>query len=299
MTKVRCRVMTFNVRYDTAADGENAWEHRRSMVASTVRFHAPDVVGLQEPLAHQYAYLRERLPDYAWEGAGRIDGDAEGEHCPLGWRTDRVSVEDIGTIWLSETPDTPGSSYATAGKPRLVTWSRLRVDGRDLVVCNTHFDHESERARVRSAGQLRGLVADLRDRVGRGEGDAADADPPVAVLGDFNCTPGSEPYRVLTGANDVGGVPADAGDTPRDAGAGDAGGATGGPPLTDAMSASEHPHHGPTATFERFSGAPDRKIDHVFVVGDVSVRQHAVVADHWDGRPPSDHCPVIAELVLD
>ena len=272
--------MTFNVRYDTAADGENAWEHRRSMVASTVRFHAPDVVGLQEPLAHQYAYLRERLPDYAWEGAGRIDGDAEGEHCPLGWRTDRVSVEDIGTIWLSETPDTPGSSYATAGKPRLVTWSRLRIDGRDLIVCNTHFDHESENARVRSARQLRGLVADLRDRAARDERDAADADPPVAVLGDFNCTPGSEPYRVLTGADD-------------------ADGAIGGPPLTDAMSASEHPHHGPTATFERFSGAPNRKIDHVFVVGDVSVRQHAVVADHWDGRPPSDHCPVIAELVLD
>ncbi|WP_380681196.1 endonuclease/exonuclease/phosphatase family protein [Salinigranum sp. GCM10025319] len=293
MTKVRCRVMTFNVRYDTAADGENAWEHRRSMVASTVRFHAPDVVGLQEPLAHQYAYLREGLPDYAWEGAGRIDGDAEGEHCPLGWRTERVSVEDAGTVWLSETPDTPGSSYATAGKPRLVTWSRLRVDGRDLIVCNTHFDHESERARVRSARQLRELVAGLRERAARDEGRAAGVAPPVAVLGDFNCTSDSEPYRVLTGANDASDVPAHASDT------GDADGAIGGPPLTDAMSVSEHPHHGPTATFERFSGAPDRKIDHVFVVGDVSVRQHAVVADHWDGRPPSDHCPVVAELVLE
>jgi endonuclease/exonuclease/phosphatase family metal-dependent hydrolase len=35
----------------------------------------------------------------------------------------------------------------------------------------------------------------------------------------------------------------------------------------------------------------------VFVAG-AAVRQHAVVADHWDGRPPSDHCPVVAELVL-
>ena len=270
MTGVRCRAMTFNVRYDTAADGANAWEHRRVMVASVVRFHSPDVVGLQEPLAHQYDYLRERLPAYAWEAAGRIDGDAEGEHCPLGWRHERVSAEEHGTVWLSETPDVPGSSYPSAGKPRLVTWSRLRIDGIEAVVCNTHFDHESERARVRSARQLRALVGRLGDA-----GEDGDPTLPVVVLGDFNCTPGSEPYRVLT---------------ERDGGQG--------PPLTDAMTATEHPHHGPTKTFERFTGAPDRRIDHVFVAGDVAVRQHGVLADHWDGRPPSDHLPVVAELVL-
>jgi endonuclease/exonuclease/phosphatase family metal-dependent hydrolase len=277
MARVRCRVMTFNVRYDTAADGENAWEHRRSLVASVVRFHAPDVVGLQEPLAHQYAYLRERLPAYAWEGAGRVDGGSEGEHCPLGWRAARVERERYGTVWLSESPGQPGSSYPTASKPRLVTWARLAVDGEPLVVCNTHFDHESEAARVRSAGQLRHLVAEL------GGGDyTSDLQVPVVVLGDFNCTPGSTPYRVLTGVDEG-------------AAAGDE---AAGPALTDAMAASEHPHHGPTVTFERFSGEPDRKIDHVFVAGDVTVRQHAVVADHWDGRPPSDHSPVVAELVL-
>jgi endonuclease/exonuclease/phosphatase family metal-dependent hydrolase len=277
MTMVRCRVMTFNVRYDTADDGENAWPHRRAMVASVVRYHAPDVVGLQEPLAHQYAYLREHLPEYAWEGVGRVDGRSEGEHCPLGWQTRRTTVEDHGTVWLSETPGAPGSSYDSARKPRLVTWTRLRIDDRELVVCNTHFDHEGERARVRSARQLRTLVGDLG---GANDGRAEGPTVPVVVLGDFNCTPGSKPYRVL--------VDEDGGD----------GEATEGPPLTDAMAAAEHPHHGPTTTFERFRDGPDRKIDYVFVAGGVAVRQHAVIADHWDGRPPSDHCPVVAELVL-
>ncbi|AUV80413.1 endonuclease [Salinigranum rubrum] len=279
MASVRCRVMTFNVRYDTAADGENAWEHRRARVASVVRFHAPAVVGLQEPLEHQYAYLRERLPEYAWEGAGRVDGGSEGEHCPLGWQSARVERERHGTVWLSETPDRAGSSYPTASKPRLVTWARLAVDGRPLVVCNTHFDHESERARVRSARQLRRLVGELG-----GGSDASDLQVPVVVLGDFNCTPGSKPHRILTGTGGDG-----------DAAGGDD---TAGPVLADAMDVSEHPHHGPTATFERFSGEPSKKIDHVFVAGNVAVRQHAVLADHWDGRPPSDHCPVVAELVL-
>jgi endonuclease/exonuclease/phosphatase family metal-dependent hydrolase len=282
MTKVRCRVMTFNVRYDTAADGNDAWQHRRSMVASTVRFHAPDVVGLQEPLAHQYAYLRDRLPDHEWAGVGRSDGDSEGEHCPLGWRHGRVSLDDTGTVWLSETPDVPGSTYPEAGKPRLVTWARLRIDGVDAVVCNTHFDHRSASARRRSARQLRELVGDLAGAAGGGEPAV-----PVVVLGDFNCTPGSEPYRILTGEPEPG--PESEADTDTD---------LVGPPLTDAMSASTYPHHGPTTTFERFGGDPDRKIDYVFVAGDVSVRQHGVVDDHWDGRPPSDHRPVIAELVL-
>ncbi len=280
MASVRCRVMTFNVRYDTAADGENVWERRRGWVASVVRFHAPDVVGLQEPLEHQYEFLREQLPEYAWEGAGRVDGGSEGEHCPLGWQRARVERERHGTVWLSETPDRPGSSYPTASKPRLVTWARLRAEGAPLVVCNTHFDHESERARVQSARQLRRLVGELG-----GGNDAADLRVPVVVLGDFNCTPGSKPHRILTGRERTG----------NEAG----GDGAAGPALTDAMDVSEYPHHGPTVTFERFSGEPSKKIDYVFVAGDVAVRQHAVVADHWDGRPPSDHSPVVAELVLD
>lgn len=277
MARVPWRVMTFNVRCDTDIDGENAWKYRDSMVASVLRFHAPDVVGLQEPLPHQYAYLREQLPDYTWVGVGRVDGAGTGEHCPLGWRSERVEHEDHGTLWLSETPDEPGTSYPSASKPRLVTWARLTIDGYTLVVCNTHFDHEGAEARVRSARQLRRLVG---EHGGEGSDEEQPATP-VVVLGDFNCTPGSEPYRILTGENRAESAEADTG-----------------PPLTDAMSVSEYPHHGPTVTFERFSGEPEEKIDHVFVAGDVAVRQHAVLADHWDGRPPSDHSPVVAELVL-
>src|SRR2546423_12609173 len=42
------RVMTFNIRYDNPADGVNAWPNRKDWVASLIRFHAADVVGVQE-----------------------------------------------------------------------------------------------------------------------------------------------------------------------------------------------------------------------------------------------------------
>ena len=63
---------------------------------------------------------------------------------------------------------------------------------------------------------------------------------------------------------------------------------------------SLHPHHGPTATFNDFKAlVPDMKIDYVFVAGRVSVLQHAALSDTWDGRFPSDHLPVLAEVMLD
>jgi endonuclease/exonuclease/phosphatase family metal-dependent hydrolase len=62
---------------------------------------------------------------------------------------------------------------------------------------------------------------------------------------------------------------------------------------------SRHPHHGPTTTWNGFKAlVPGRKIDHIFFRGPVSVDQHAILADHWDGRFPSDHLPVLAEIVI-
>ena len=98
-------------------------------------------------------------------------------------------------------------------------------------------------------------------------GDIA-PDVPVLVTGDMNCTPGSPPYERLAGAFD------------------------------DAREVSAHGHHGPTDTFHGFTGDPGGRIDYVFVDGFV-VRQHATLADRWDDRYPSDHFPVLAELVVE
>ena len=41
------RVMTFNIRYDTPNDKENAWPRRREAVAELIEFFAPDILGVQ------------------------------------------------------------------------------------------------------------------------------------------------------------------------------------------------------------------------------------------------------------
>src|SRR4051794_32523771 len=58
------RVMTFNLRYDNPADGANAWPNRKDWVASLIRFHGVDAVGVQEALLRQLVDLDARLPGW-------------------------------------------------------------------------------------------------------------------------------------------------------------------------------------------------------------------------------------------
>ncbi len=94
----RLRVMSYNVRYDTDSDGQNAWHHRRDRVVETIATLGPDLLGLQEPLEHQLAYLDANLSTYTFVGVGREAGKDEGESVPIGYRTDRFALADRGAF---------------------------------------------------------------------------------------------------------------------------------------------------------------------------------------------------------
>lgn len=287
------RVMSFNVRVNVEKDGEDAWPNRKDFVADLIRFHRPDVVGVQEALPGQLAYLEEALPEFNWVGRGRL-GDEEGEAVPVGFRADRLRVAETGTFWLSESPEEVGSQSWEASHPRIATWTRLVDDATDttLTVFNTHFDHESETARERSAKLLLRRIA------------AVDPDGPTLLVGDFNCTEESDPYRILTGetaAEDLPDDVAEARETVADVAADVVAAAderANAPGLRDARYTSEEGHYGPEATIHRFTGEAKRKIDFVFTTPDVRVLRHAVLSDQEMERYPSDHFPVMADLVL-
>ena len=98
------RLMTFNIRYGTANDGDNSWVHRRELVFRVVREQDADIVGLQEALRFQVDEITQAVPGYGEIGVGRDDGAASGETCTILYRTDRFSVAAAGTFWLSDTP---------------------------------------------------------------------------------------------------------------------------------------------------------------------------------------------------
>jgi hypothetical protein len=102
-------VMSFNIRYGTANDGDNHWTRRRGFLVDVMRDADADLVGLQEALDHQIAALLQALPPYGVIGVGRDDGRTRGEYAAILYRRDRFRVADAGTFWFSHTPEVVAS----------------------------------------------------------------------------------------------------------------------------------------------------------------------------------------------
>lgn len=259
------RAMTFNIRYDNPNDGLNAWPHRKEFVASMIRFHQVDIVGTQEGMHHQLVDLDNLLQEFEWIGVGRDAGDIKGEFSAIFYRSDRFEAIEEGTFWHSTTPEVPGSKGWDTAITRITTWIRLhdKVNDRSFITFNTHYDHIGRIARVESSKLILQKIHDLA------EGD------PVIFMGDLNTTEEEEPYKIIT-------------DPLR------------GPvnlQLYDGFYHSDHGHHGPISTWNGFERIfPDRRIDYIFVDSNFRVLQHGILADSSDGKFPSDHLPVVADL---
>ncbi len=180
-------VMSFNIRYGTAKDGDNAWPHRKELVAETVARTSPDLLGLQESLDFQIEFLAGKLPNYQVYSVPRTpDG---GESCAIFFLESRFELLEKGTFWLSETPEVVASKSWDSSLPRIVSWVRLKVkdSGKEFVYLNTHFDHKGKVAREESAKLIRKRIAKIA-------GEA-----PFIITGDFNCGDGSAPHLALVG----------------------------------------------------------------------------------------------------
>lgn len=258
------RVMTFNIRLNTASDSLNAWPYRKDKVASQVLFHEVQLLGVQEALHDQVKDLEKRLPAFRYVGGGRDDGKEKGEYSAIFYDTTRFSASASGTFWLSLTPEIPGSKSWDAAITRIVTWARLTdlKNHVSFVAFNTHFDHMGKTARRESA---RLLLQKVRELAGTS---------PVVVTGDFNAEPWDEPIQVILNPSDP-------------------------LHLQDSKSLSVTTHYGPTGSFNNFSPAETSQypIDYIFLHGPWKVLNHANISETWNGRYASDHFAVMSTLV--
>ena len=260
-------VMSFNIRYGTAKDGENHWTARREMLFDVIREQDADLVGLQEALASQIDEIVAAVPIYAVVGVGRDDAARAGEFSAILFRKDRLSVAEAGTFWFSDTPTVPGSKTWGNNITRISTWARfIDRDGRGFYHFNLHLDHESQPSRERSTVLLKQRI-DAR---------AVGTDPAV-VTGDFNVGERNPALPALVGN-----------------GPGDASAA-----FVDTFR-MRHPTETTVGTFTGFKfGATDGdKIDYVLVPPGTEVLTASIVRTSRNDRYPSDHFPVVAKVRL-
>jgi endonuclease/exonuclease/phosphatase family metal-dependent hydrolase len=180
-------VASYNIRYDNAGDGVNAWPNRREWVRELLDYHEFDVVGIQEALVHQLEFLVEERFDYV--GVGRDDGKKAGEFSAILFDKNRFEKKDSGTFWLSETPDVPSKSWDSS-LPRVCTWVRLRnrAAKNEFYHFNTHFDHKGIVAREKAADIILQKITAIAGK------------NTFFLTGDFNLTPDTVPIRRLAAA---------------------------------------------------------------------------------------------------
>lgn len=254
------RVMSFNIRYGTANDGDDHWDRRKAFLVDVLRQESPDVIGLQEALHPQIAYIVEALPEYAMVGVGRDDGVRAGEYTAILYRTAKLSLNRSDTFWFSETPSVVASKSWGNTITRICTWAQFTTpEGRPLYVFNVHLDHQSQPSREKSAALLRGRV------------EARDPKAPAIVMGDFNAGERNPAVASMV----EGGV------------------------LRDTFR-TRHPSASPVGTFTGFKlgQVSGEKIDHIFATSDWEVVDAAIVRTERNQRYPSDHFPVTASVRL-
>lgn len=177
-------ILTFNIRNGLANDGVNSWVHRRELTADAIKATSADIIGLQEVYDFQLRYLLAKLPNYRCYSVGREDGASQGEQCSILWRTDALHRVKAGTFWLSDTPEIPNSKSWGNRITRICSWVEFKEGFRFY---NTHWDHESQNARIRSAELTLQVLPESR----------------WIFAGDFNAEPDSPELHILANTKTV------------------------------------------------------------------------------------------------
>jgi endonuclease/exonuclease/phosphatase family metal-dependent hydrolase len=234
------------------------------LCADVIAAHQGDVICLQECRAVQLAYLKDRMPEYDSYGLSNPRPEFTPNNSILYLR-DRYELISAGGFWLSETPHVAGSKSWDSAAIRFTNWVHLRdrETGRELRVWNAHLDHEGHVAREEAARLLAEAISAMDPsevpQILAGDMNAYEGHPAIAVLKTAGL---DDTYAAIHGPGDPG-----------------------------------YTHHAFFGKERKIKG-PGRKIDWVFTHGEVETRAAEIIRDGRDGRYPSDHYFISADIVL-
>jgi len=251
-------VITYNIRLNVASDGINAWPNRKDNVKALVKFHDADILCVQEALPEQFDALLENS-NFDVIGVGREDGKRKGEFSAVYFDKDRFTKKEGGTFWLSQTPDVPSKGW-DAALNRVCSWVKLydKLNKKEFIVFNTHYDHIGVQARIESAKLLKQKIQQIAPNL------------PVIFTGDLNVTPETEAIATIKSfLLDSKAISVE-------------------PPYGP---------DGTFNAFD-FNSELKNRIDYVFVNQKFQVQKYAVLTDSKDKRYYSDHLPVFVRLYI-
>ncbi|CCB85763.1 MULTISPECIES: endonuclease/exonuclease/phosphatase family protein [Parachlamydia] len=285
----KIRVVSYNMLFnymDNRLDEVHRWPNRCSRVVELIQAINPDLIGSQELQQDQVEDLLSFLGDeYAFYGKGTLDGKMKGEVNGIFYRKSRFNVDNESVLFMSSTPHTPGKDPYSFARTLTILELEDFVTGKRFAIANAHVAFGSIDSRDYSVRFMASHISKMAKRL------------PVIITADLNTFPhrqdikkfpaydGDYLHRLLTSAG-----------------------------LLNAQNTSLLGFLGPLSTYtnddgetkkggfdNRFlsTGTPGVFLDHVYVGGGITVLLHAIEPAKVDQQFPSDHLPVIVDLIVD
>lgn len=256
------RVMTFNLRADNLLDRRNRWKQRSTIVYELIRKYDCDIVGLQEVTNPMEEDLKNNIRGYHHIGVSRTNRFFMERNTVLIKR--QYDVLHSKTFWLSKRPEKSGSGMWHALFPRICTRVIYKLNGQDKIcVYNTHLDCLSPVARRYG---LKVILSDIDTCLKREK-------MPCILTGDFNARPNSQVMKQFRReAYELNGLRA----------------------VQDIR-----PEIYKNTTMGGFKERDEgMHIDYIFVSQEFDILNAQIIRYNQNGKFPSDHYPIMAELRL-
>ena len=254
-------VMSYNIRYGSANDGENNWDSRKEKVVDLLNYYEASFIGLQEVQKFQLDFILQNLTHYSFIGLPRDNNDSSEYSCIL-YNNNQYKLLEQKTLWLSQTPMIISKGW-DAAFCRIITYGLFRDINtkKEFWIANTHFDHQGRTARIESAK----MIIQLKDNLKKIK------EIPFILTGDFNATPDEESIEILKSN------------------------------LNEGYSTSECKPYGGNSTWNAFDfkKIPDRQIDFIFYdkKSKIKVKKFITIDDFYQFKYPSDHLPIMATFI--
>lgn len=266
------RILCCNIRVALDEDEVKGvgWSSRRDICLRIIEQQQPDIIALQEVLKIQADDFRKYFDGFqlfSFDGP-EMDAHATGYHGiaknPIMFSAERYELQSGGTYWLSDTPLAAGSKSWDTARARHANWVRLRdrSSGKVFRVVNTHLDHVSNEAKIQQAK----MIVE--------ESDQYQPNFPQILTGDFNTRHNSdvlisvrqggwqEAYETIHGVGEAG-------------------------------------YTGHSFEGKRFENGSSRgRIDYIWYKGNVQPTAASIIKDDIDGKYPSDHFFISADVSL-
>ena len=261
---IQMRACSFNLRGVIPGDkNERSWNVRKDIVANFLKKNDIDICGTQESAYKQFPALKELLPEYGFFGKSSV-GEHNGRVLNLVmYKKSKYKMLKAETLWLTSTPNVV-SKELYSSEPRTVTYGHF-VDnktGRDFFLFSTHFDHKGKLARPAQSKILMQLIEKIAK------------DKPFILVGDFNSKEESEVITYIKSK----------------------------PYISDSRTITKAKPIDMPGTYHGFKGHNNRvfknRIDYLWVSKPSEVLNYEVSNYSENGIYPSDHYPIVCDVVL-